>query len=78
MEIWGGIGRGTGDSSAACSGVCRTLARARRSLPFSFDPYSGLQLAPTSPKLVEGELCELPLYGVLRSLPNKQPLGIQG
>jgi hypothetical protein len=25
MEIWGGIGRGTGDSSAACSGMCRTL-----------------------------------------------------
>jgi hypothetical protein len=28
---------------------------------------TGVQLAPTSPKLVEGELCELPLYGVLRS-----------
>jgi hypothetical protein len=25
MDIWGGIGRGTGDSSATCSGVCRTL-----------------------------------------------------
>ena len=28
---------------------------------------TGVQPAPTSPKLVEGELCELPLYGVLRS-----------
>jgi hypothetical protein len=25
MEIWGGIGRGIGDSLAACSGVCRYL-----------------------------------------------------
>jgi hypothetical protein len=31
MDVWGGIDRGTEDCSAACSGVCRTLARARRS-----------------------------------------------
>ena len=28
MYIWDGIGRGTGDSSAAWSGACRTLTRA--------------------------------------------------
>jgi hypothetical protein len=28
---------------------------------------TGVQLVPTSPKLVKGELCELPLYGVLGS-----------
>jgi hypothetical protein len=28
---------------------------------------TGVQLAPASPKLVEGRFCELPLYGVLRS-----------
>ena len=38
MYTWGGIGRGTGDSSAPWSGVCRTLARARRYYPSPFDP----------------------------------------
>src|SRR5919107_1769784 len=32
---------------------------------------TGLWFAPISPKLVEGELCELPLYGVLRSSSRK-------
>src|SRR5215217_7001830 len=31
---------------------------------------TGVQLAPRSLKLVEGELCVLPLYGVLRSSPK--------
>jgi hypothetical protein len=35
---------------------------------------TGVQLAPTSPKLVEGKFCELRLYGVLRSsLPVATP-----
>src|ERR671921_632765 len=38
MNIRGRIGRGTGDGSAACSGACRKLARARRSYVSSFDP----------------------------------------
>jgi hypothetical protein len=34
----------------------------------SLSALTGVQLAPTSPKLVEGEMCELlRLYGVLRS-----------
>jgi hypothetical protein len=38
MGIWCGIGIGTGHPSAAKSGVCRTLARARRSQRSSYDP----------------------------------------
>ena len=32
---------------------------------------TGVQLAPSSPKLVEGEFCELRLYGVLGSSPTR-------
>jgi len=39
MDVWGGIDRGIGHSSAACSGVCRTLARARRSYSSSLGPH---------------------------------------
>jgi hypothetical protein len=38
VELWSGIGRGTGASSAAWSGVCQRFVRARRSQASSFGP----------------------------------------
>jgi hypothetical protein len=43
-RAWLRIGRGTGDSSALWSGVCRRLARLHRSLPSSIEPYVRLPL----------------------------------
>jgi hypothetical protein len=39
--------------------------------PFWGSGVSGRKGWRYSPKLVEGKFCELPLYGVLRSLPQK-------
>jgi hypothetical protein len=56
------VGRGTGDSLAASSGVCRSLGRAWRSyLPLSVP--TGVQLALISPKLVQSRFSEVRLNG---------------
>jgi hypothetical protein len=53
VDIWGGISRGTGDCSAACSGcVERSGGLEDANLPLSAP--TGVQLALTPPKLVEG------------------------
>jgi hypothetical protein len=50
FELPGGIGRGTGASSAAWSGVCRTLGELEDpKLPLTVP--TRVRLAPTSPKL---------------------------
>jgi hypothetical protein len=54
MEIWDGIGRGTGDCSAVWSGVGPGLATPPKILSFLFRSPTGVQLAPTSPKLLGG------------------------
>ena len=61
---------GMGDSQAAFSGVCRTLARPEDpNLPLVTP--TDMQLAPTSTKLVEGAFCELRPNSVLRSSPRE-------
>jgi hypothetical protein len=58
MDIWGGVGRGIGGSSALWSGVCRGFVKLEDP-NLSLSAPTGVQLRPTSPKLVEGEFCEL-------------------
>jgi hypothetical protein len=58
--------RNRGFFSAMLRGVSHTREGSKNQT-FLFRPQAGVQLAPTSSNLVEREVCELPLYGVLGS-----------
>jgi hypothetical protein len=64
VEIWGGVRQ---SNRGFFSGMIRGVSNPREGskiLTFLFRTPTSMQVAPTSPKLVEGAYCELRLYRV--------------